>query len=327
MSHIFVPQCAVLLIICLSFLGCGEANTTPQNAYEGDMPGECNNGADDDRDGAMIVTTKIVQAHRFARWSQRLTPARVIQSIQVPPALVAQQVRWLSRPRWNRGVLVVLAALVTTIMTTDAPATKLGVKSGPRSSPSVALAVTNKEASTPLTWCFFHIIARWQTHNLPQINSVTTRMHDGIPLILLKPTGRHPDGHAGGQLLIEGSDEYNRLNEFVGRILDEINDCGRPLTPLPDSEDACETLEPGRRLLRRLSHVEYQRTIQDLLNVNIDAKGAFVADTIDHGFENHPERLDVTGLLADQYRVMAESISETVDIERLLPCAITDGDI
>ena len=101
----------------------------------------------------------------------------------------------------------------------------------------------------------------------------------------------------------------------------------RPLTPLPDSEDACETLEPGRRLLRRLSHVEYQRTIQDLLNVNIDAKGAFVADTIDHGFENHPERLDVTGLLADQYRVMAESISETVDIERLLPCAITDGDI
>ena len=29
--------------------------------------------------------------------------------------------------------------------------------------------------------------------------------------------------------LIEGSDEYNRLNELVGRILDEINDCGVPL--------------------------------------------------------------------------------------------------
>ena len=66
MSHIFVPQCAVLLIICLSFLGCGEANTTPQNAYEGDMPGECNNGAMMIEMEPTIVTTKIVQAHRFA---------------------------------------------------------------------------------------------------------------------------------------------------------------------------------------------------------------------------------------------------------------------
>ena len=293
MSHIFVPQCAVLLIICLSFLGCGEANTTPQNAYEGDMPGECNNGADDDRDGAYDCDDE--------------------DCAGAPVCLMVPAIDAGSGDPVDSGGSA-----------GSGGSTGAGGSAGPGGTGGIGgsggfgdndndnRCLSDEAFLESQVWS--QVIAErcvgchqqgglaqftdmvllpdtspgWQTHNLAQINSVTTRMHDGIPLILLKPTGRHPDGHAGGQLLIEGSDEYNRLNELVGRILDEINDCGRPLTPLPDSEDACETLEPGRRLLRRLSHVEYQRTIQDLLNVNIDAKGAFVADTIDHGFENHP---------------------------------------
>ena len=32
-------------------MACGDSETTADNVYEGDVPGECNNGADDDRDG------------------------------------------------------------------------------------------------------------------------------------------------------------------------------------------------------------------------------------------------------------------------------------
>ena len=128
-------------------------------------------------------------------------------------------------------------------------------------------------------------------------------------------------------MLIEDSDEYRRLSELVGRILDDVDDCGNAVGSPLEPNDDCEVLTPGRRLLRRLSHVEYQHTIRDLLGVHIDAKGAFVADTVDHGFENHPERLDVTGLLADQYREMAESLADIVDIEPLLPCTIAEGDV
>ena len=60
---------------------------------------------------------------------------------------------------------------------------------------------------------------------------------------------------------------------------------------------------------------------------DIDAKGAFVSDVVEEGFDNQPERLDVSALLADQYREMAESVSETADLAPLLPCELADGDI
>ncbi|MGC6418018.1 MAG: DUF1592 domain-containing protein [Bradymonadia bacterium] len=170
-------------------------------------------------------------------------------------------------------------------------------------------------------------VADWATHNLTAITQVVRDQQDGIPLLLLKPTGRAADGHSGGTLIQVDSPEYEILSELAGRVLAEIDDCGVRQGGPVDPTDACETLEPGRRMLRRLSHIEYQNTIRDLVGVHIDAKGAFVADSVEHGFENHPEKLDVSSLLADQYREQAESIGEEIDIRDLIPCDIADGDI
>ncbi|MBV71772.1 MAG: hypothetical protein CMH52_10570 [Myxococcales bacterium] len=168
----------------------------------------------------------------------------------------------------------------------------------------------------------------WAANNLAAITNVVLEQHDDTPLILLKPTGRFPDGHAGGTLIQVGSAEYDILRELVGRILDDVDDCGRDIgSPVDPDPDCGGELSPGRRMLRRLSHVEFQNTIRDLIGVDIDAKGAFVADSVEHGFENHPERLDVSGLLANQYRELAESMAEEVDIASLIPCDIADGDI
>ncbi len=167
----------------------------------------------------------------------------------------------------------------------------------------------------------------WQSNNLAAITNVVVEQYDETPLILLKPTGRFPDGHAGGTLIQVGSAEYDILRELVGRILDDVDDCGRDIGDPVDPEDECGDLAPGRRMLRRLSHVEFQNTIRDLIGVEIDAKGAFVADSVEHGFENHPEKLDVSALLANQYRELAESLAEDLDISPLIPCDIADGDI
>ena len=168
----------------------------------------------------------------------------------------------------------------------------------------------------------------WQAHNLEQVTNVVNAAYDGVPLILLKPTGEHPQGHVGGRLIGRDGPERGKLTALVDRILGDVDDCGQRVGTEPpvDPVTSCDELVPGRRLLRRLSHIEYQNTLRDLLGVEIDAKGAFVSDVVDHGFDNHPEKLNVTGLLADQYREMAETIAERVSLESYLTCTIAQGD-
>ena len=44
----------------------------------------------------------------------------------------------------------------------------------------------------------------------------------------------------------------------------------------------------------------------DLFGLEFDAEAAFVADNVEEGFDNHPERLEVSPLLVNQYRESAE---------------------
>ena len=80
----------------------------------------------------------------------------------------------------------------------------------------------------------------------------------------------------------------------------------------------CSDTEPGERLLRRLTHDEYRRTVFDLTGVNVDA--ALAADPVVEGFRNDAHALVVGGLLADQYRSAAETVGEEFDVGAHLPC-------
>ena len=172
----------------------------------------------------------------------------------------------------------------------------------------------------------------WKMHNLTQVTSVIETREEGLPLLLLKPTGLHSQGHGGGLLIGRQSEDIQILISLTERILDITDDCGQlregqTHISLAPPQDQCAELKPGRRLLRRLSHQEYQNTVRDLLGVDIDANASFVADAVEYGFDNHPERLDVSSLLVDQYREVAENLGDIVPLEDLLPCSLAAGNI
>ena len=92
----------------------------------------------------------------------------------------------------------------------------------------------------------------WVATNLEQLQRVVDATEEGIPLLLLKPTGRVP--HTGGSLIDPDEEAYRHLEGLVGRLNGTLDECGQGDTPVIPPSDACEELEAGRRLLRRLSH-------------------------------------------------------------------------
>ncbi|MCB9743275.1 MAG: DUF1592 domain-containing protein [Alphaproteobacteria bacterium] len=128
----------------------------------------------------------------------------------------------------------------------------------------------------------------------------------------LKPTGQHPDGHGGGEVVAPDSDEAEVLAAFV--------DWGEGACDALDAlVEVCED-EAGPRLLRRLTHAEYDASIEALLGLPSTWGEGFASDEVVEGFNNDAEALRVSSLLADQYRVAAEALAWEADVEALLPC-------
>lgn len=146
------------------------------------------------------------------------------------------------------------------------------------------------------------------------------------PLLLLKPTDTHPEGHGGGQVLTSSSPEYTELVAFVGRLRDEIDDCGDGVTVGAPGIDDCEAPEPGPRVLRRLSHVEYGNTVRELLGLTSRPELGFATDDEVDGYLNAAGALDIPPLLLEQYRGAAEELSDAAVAQRfddLMPCEET----
>jgi hypothetical protein len=147
--------------------------------------------------------------------------------------------------------------------------------------------------------------------------TVANEIAYGRSVLLLKPSLTHPEGHTGGELVPVGTEGYAELERFVAVASDPS--CNPP----PAVPLACETILPGPRLLRRLTHSEYRATVRDLLGVELAP--SFTADEIVEGFDNDSEALIVSPLYADQAREAAESISQQVALASLLPCDPTAG--
>lgn len=136
---------------------------------------------------------------------------------------------------------------------------------------------------------------------------------DGLPLLVAKPTGRHADGHGGGLRIEPDGFADATLSRFAADARDEA--CNGATTIV------CDAPELGPRLMRRLTHDEYDRTITALLGAASRRADTLAQDPHVSGYSNHAPSLTVSPLLADQYRVHAEAIAADADLSVLVTCA------
>src|SRR6185369_15267684 len=66
---------------------------------------------------------------------------------------------------------------------------------------------------------------------------------------------------------------------------------------------------PGTRTFLRLNRAEYQRSIEDILNLNIDVDAFLPPDTISHGFDNVADAQSFSPSLMEGYMRAARKIS------------------
>jgi hypothetical protein len=95
---------------------------------------------------------------------------------------------------------------------------------------------------------------------------------------------------------------------------------GLPTAPsLPGQSSApltCTKRSVGPAPFRRLTKVQYTRTVEDLLSLTPDVSG-FPADDSTHGFD---VGLQVSSLLVESYGDAAETLAARVDLKKVLPC-------
>ncbi|MBT6492278.1 MAG: DUF1588 domain-containing protein [Deltaproteobacteria bacterium] len=133
------------------------------------------------------------------------------------------------------------------------------------------------------------------------------------PLLLQHPSGQGSSEHTGGNLIEMGSSNYRALEYWIGRSRQNIacpdETDGEELEPGGDGDGELSAMQPGPRLLRRLSHQEYRNTIHSIFPYSIDTDLSLAPDNVVEGFANNTDALLVSPLLADQYRGIAETVA------------------
>lgn len=84
--------------------------------------------------------------------------------------------------------------------------------------------------------------------------------------------------------------------------------------------------DPGPALVRRLSRVEYDNTVRDLLGDDLGLAQGFAAEEETLGFDNNARALQVSALHAEQFMAAAETLAirAAERAEELLPCDPTE---
>ena len=143
-------------------------------------------------------------------------------------------------------------------------------------------------------------------HNFDVAWAMAVILEEGESLLVRKPSGLATQGHTGGELTPAGSSAHDALVYFSERALGRIG--------CPDEEPGASevTLTSGRRLLRRLSHEEYARTVVTLLGDPVPSLVDLASDDVIDGYANNADALWVSPLLADQYSEQAETLAAIV---------------
>ena len=125
------------------------------------------------------------------------------------------------------------------------------------------------------------------------------------------------------------SHSYAALAEFVARI-DGTFECDPDGIDGDGDGSSCEDLGAGPRVIRRLSHLEYDNTVRDLVAIEGELAGQgerFASDNVVNGFSKNAGALTVSALLADQYREAAEALADHIvaNQDLFLACDPADG--
>ena len=75
---------------------------------------------------------------------------------------------------------------------------------------------------------------------------------------------------------------------------------------------AAQQVSRGRTVLRRLNRVEYERTVQDLLGIDVPLAGMLPEDTPAHGFDTVAEGLRISQLQLEKYLEAADAALDAV---------------
>jgi hypothetical protein len=82
--------------------------------------------------------------------------------------------------------------------------------------------------------------------------------------------------------------------------------------------------DPGPLVIRRLTRLEYDNTVRDLLGTSSTPAAGFPTEERRLGFDNNSEALSVPPLLAEQYLLAAEQLAgeavQPQSLSRLVPC-------
>ena len=146
-----------------------------------------------------------------------------------------------------------------------------------------------------------------------RLRAVVQTGQPDVSLLFLKPTNRV--AHAGGERIKRASEDEKILRAWVEH-----------LAALPETS-AVQTQRPdgqSRRVLRRLTHSQYNHTVRDLLGDETRPADQFPREDFVHGFTNQAEGQLVSPLLTEAYARAAERLARTAfrggDSRALVPC-------
>ncbi|HET8547347.1 MAG TPA: DUF1592 domain-containing protein [Bryobacteraceae bacterium] len=139
-------------------------------------------------------------------------------------------------------------------------------------------------------------------------------------LLLLKPTLR--TSHAGGRRIVPGTADETALRSWVRYLATQEAEAA----PEPVSTDDSA---PQRPVLRRLTHVQYNNTVRDLLGDDSNIATQFPPEDFVHGFRNQYSAQAISPLLAEAYAAAAEKLAKNAfrggDTRGLVPCKAAPG--
>ena len=134
--------------------------------------------------------------------------------------------------------------------------------------------------------------------------------------------------------IVGGVELSTEQDPNAGNDPDDPNTPGGPDDPEdpngdPNAPSACEEAAATKVLVRRLSAVEYNRTVRDLFPSFQIPQQNLVADLAVHGFENAAASLNPAPVLVEQYADSAILIAEMIgdNMGAFLPCAPVSPDM
>lgn len=90
---------------------------------------------------------------------------------------------------------------------------------------------------------------------------------------------------------------------------DERQELIQWITVMLEQLDCSDKANPGKATIQRLTRVQYQNTVRDLVGVDFDVNSLFPPDDLAYGFDNNGDVLSVTPVMFDKYLRAADEIA------------------